>query len=522
MENLHRPEEERQGTISPDQAALNTLQNEKTEAAAANDDRQTAPKPEKKERAAVPKRGLPVVWSIVMLLVTFLICSAAVVLFLIRAGQAGTQITGAVLALAAGFGAFGVYAVLRIRAGITSLRKVLFICVLLLVAIVPMPVTMSISIGFMPLTLTVLLMALMANERIAVLSSIPTAAAAAVIAAALGEADSAPAALMLACMVSGVAAVLALNIRKTRSSTVIAAAAAGMAGTVAFLAVMTAGGEIFGEYWPALIWMIGSCIVSGILAVGLMPIFEAAFDIASDARLNELLNNNNPLLKRLMTEASGTYQHSLAVASLAEAAAEAIGANALLCRVCACYHDVGKLKDPRCFKENQRHDRNIHDELDPFESARIIIAHQQDGVELLKKNKFPGEVIEVVGEHHGDSVMVFFYDKAKRMAGEGAKVDINAFRYPSRKPSSKESAILMLADCCEAAVRSMNNPTMKDIANKVREVMTHKWDKRGSMLWDSPLTFVDIKRIEISFLKTFAALYHERVEYPDLEEIDVR
>ena len=127
-----------------------------------------------------------------------------------------------------------------------------------------------------------------------------------------------------------------------------------------------------------------------------------------------------------------------------------------------------------------------------------------------------------MGEHHGDSVMVFFYDKARKMAPEGTVVDENEFRYPSHKPSTKESAILMLADCCEAAVRSMNNPSMQEVAAKVREVITHKWDKQGSMLWDSPLTFVDIKAIEASFLKTFAALYHERVEYPDLERIDVR
>ena len=127
-----------------------------------------------------------------------------------------------------------------------------------------------------------------------------------------------------------------------------------------------------------------------------------------------------------------------------------------------------------------------------------------------------------MGEHHGDSVMVYFYDKAMRSAPEGQKPDVSLFRYPSHKPATKESAILMLADCCEAAVRSMTSPSMDDIKAKVIEVITHKWDKRDSMLWDSPLTFAEIKRIEQSFIKTFSALYHERVEYPALEEIDVR
>ena len=480
-------------------------------------------KKEKRDRYEhAPERRFPLVWSVVLLAFSYLLCAASLVFSLIRAGQAEGQIIGAALALLAGFAIAGFYSMLRLRDHMTSVRKALLVCVLLTVAIAPMPFTMSVNIGFIPLTLMVLLLALLVNERIAIVASVPVAVAAAVIAGALGEAESAPAAIMLASLASGVAAVLALNIRKTRSSTVIAAGAAGAAAVFAFSAVMLAGGEIFGEYWMTLLWLLGSCIVSGILAIGLMPVFETAFDVASDARLNELLNNNNPLLKRLMTEASGTYQHSLTVASLAEAAAETVGANALLCRVCACYHDVGKLASPRSFKENQRTDRNLHDELDPFESAKIILSHVKDGVDLLKKNKFPRDVIDIVAEHHGDSVMVYFYDKAKRMAGEGETVDINAFRYPSHKPTTKESAILMLADCCEAAVRSMNNPTMKDIANKVREVVTHKWDRRSSMLWDSPLTFVDIKRIEVSFLRTFAALYHERVEYPDLEEIDVR
>ena len=204
-----------------------------------------------------------------------------------------------------------------------------------------------------------------------------------------------------------------------------------------------------------------------------------------------------------------------------KAAAEQIGANALLCRVCACYHDVGKLRAPLYFKENQ-HGRNIHDELDPYESARSIIAHVKDGVTLLEKYKLPGEVVRIVSEHHGDSVMVYFYDKAKKLAPEGAKIDEKPFRYPQNKPSSKEAALLLLADCCEAAVRSMNNPTTEDVRNMITNVITHKWDKHDSMLWNSPLTFIDIKKIEKSFMKTFAALYHERIEYPDLEDIDVR
>lgn len=469
-----------------------------------------------------PVRKLPLAWALIILGLTFAAASAVFVLFFVNRGQAAQAAAGAVLVLLMGFGAFSVYGALRQKELLSTLRRTLFICVCLLAAVLPLPVTMGIDLGFMPFLLAILLLVLMSNEKVAMLAALPVACAAALTAGILGADDCSQTAAVLTVIVTSLTAVFALNIRKTRSSTVIAAALAGIAGVVTYCAVMLAGGQLYLSYWRTLLWILGSCIACGVLAVGLMPLFETVFDVASDARLNELLNNNNPLIRRLMTEAPGTYHHSLLVASLAEAAAEEVGANALLVRVAACYHDVGKLRSPLCFKENQKHDRNIHDELDPYESAKRIIAHQQDGVTLLEKHKLPRDVIRIVGEHHGDSVMVYFYDKAKRMAPEGTTVDEEAFRYPSHKPRSKESAILMLADCCEAAVRSMSNPTMQDIENKVREVITHKWDKRGSMLWDSPLTFTDIKAIEKSFIKTFAALNHERVEYPALEEIDVR
>ena len=467
------------------------------------------------------RKPLPLWLSIIMLAVTWMVTGVCMVTFLMALEQTKLQIVGANVTLFMSYAAFGLYVFLRKRDIITSFRHMLFICVCLLAAVLPLFITMRIDVGFMPFMLAVLLIALMSNERIAILSLLPVAAAAGIIARAIGAPDSAPAALIFAVMISGLAAVLSLNIGKTRSSTVIAAGLGGIVEVVCFASVMLTGGELFNNYWSSLLWLLGTSLVSGVLTVGFMPIFETAFDIASEARLNELLNNNNPLIKRLMTEAPGTYHHSLIVATLAEAAAEEIGANALLCRVCACYHDVGKLRAPLYFKENQ-HGRNIHDELDPYESARAITAHVTDGVTLLEKHKLPGDVIRIVSEHHGDSVVVFFYDKAKKMAPEGVEVDEKQFRYRANKPSSKESALLLLADCCEAAVRSMNNPTMKDIETRVRDVITHKWDKRDSMLWDSPLTFTDVKKVEKSFLNTFAALYHERIEYPDLEEIDVR
>ena len=459
--------------------------------------------------------------SILIMLAAYWISGAGLVVFMRNNWQPDINMLGALIALLMAFGAFGCYMMIRHKDLTSSLRQMLFVSVLLVVANILTLVTMSINVGFVPSLLSVLLIALMANEKAAMLSCIPISVIAGVAASIVDGNRSGPLAIVMALIISGLTAVYALNMRKTRSSTVVASFLAGITGVITYAAVMMASGEILMNYWENLLWLLGSCILCGILTVGLMPVFEALFDIASEARLNELLNNDNPLLKRLMTEAPGTYHHSLLVAALGEAAAQSIGANALLVRVSAYYHDVGKLRSPACFKENQ-HGYNIHDELDPYESAKRIIAHQQDGVTLLEKAKFPSDVTKTVGMHHGDSVMVFFYDKAKKAAPEGAEIDIAKFRYPSKKPNTKEAAILMLADCCEAAVRSMNNPTMDEIRAKVREVMTHKWDKRDSMLWESPLTFTEIKQIEESFLNTFAALHHERVEYPDLEEIDVR
>ena len=475
-----------------------------------------------KQRPRREEKPMRPVWGVVMLALTYLISAFWLGYNLWTQGVGPVRLTASVLVLLVFFAAFGAYIILRQRTIFTSYKRMIFLCVLVLIALLLIPVTEGIDHGFTPVLIAVLLIALMTNEKIAMLSSLPLSAMSALTLRNLNAGptyDSLVVAMTV--IIISLTAVYALNIRRTRSTVVVASGIAGLAGVVIYALLKLTQGVAFEYFWVDLIWLLGSCLACGVVTVGLMPVFETVFDIASEERLNELLNNDNPLLKRLMTEAPGTYHHSQLVASLAEAAAEEVGADPILIRVSSYYHDVGKLRCPACFKENQN-GRNMHDELDPYESAKRIIAHQQDGVTLLEKHKFPKEVIRIVGEHHGDSVMVYFYDKAVRSAPEGTVVDEKLFRYPSHKPSTKESAILMLADCCEAAVRSMNRPTMDDIKAKVDEVITHKWDKRDSMLWDSPLTFAEIKRIQESFIKTFSALYHERVEYPDLEEIDVR
>ena len=260
-------------------------------------------------------------------------------------------------------------------------------------------------------------------------------------------------------------------------------------------------------------WALGSDALSGVLCVGTLSIWENAFDIATTARLSELSNTNHPLLKQLMAEAPGTYHHSVMVATLAESAAQRIGADPDLARVGSYYHDVGKLRRPLYFMENQRGGENIHDALPAAQSAADIIAHQKDGVTLLVKHKLPSAIVQIAYEHHGNSLMTFFYHKAVQEAC-GKQVPQKAFRYPGARPSTKESAIVMLADSCEAAVRSLPpEATWEDVEEMIRRVIADK--TADGQLNLAPLTLAQITEIERSFIRTFSGMRHERIEYPD-------
>lgn len=309
---------------------------------------------------------------------------------------------------------------------------------------------------------------------------------------------------------TGVAAVFATKGITTRGAMFASSAVGGGMGGIAAAAIYMLRGAALGDILTAGGCVFFSGLFAGLLVIGSLTIWENLFDIATAARLNELLNTNNSLLKQLMYEAPGTYQHCLNVAALAEGAAEKIGANALLARVGATYHDVGKLRRPQYFKENQQGD-NIHDTLPPAESAAIIIAHQKDGAMILAKNKLPGAVIKIAAEHHGNSMMTYFYHKAS----ESGEVNPKNFRYPGNKPSTKEGAIVMLADCCEAAVRSLGDCTKEE-----RDAMVHKivWSKLlgdDNLLSEAPLTVADVSDIERSFIRTFGGLMHDRIEYPE-------
>jgi hypothetical protein len=252
-------------------------------------------------------------------------------------------------------------------------------------------------------------------------------------------------------------------------------------------------------------------LLSIVITIGTLPFWEATFNIITPLKLLELSNPNQPLLKRLLLEAPGTYHHSLMVGNLAEAATEAIGGNALLARVAAYYHDIGKLKRPYFFKENQFND-NPHDRMTANLSTLIITSHTKDGEELAKANKIPLVIREIIEQHHGTTLVAYFYHKAKK--GESVElVNPEDFRYEGPKPQTKEAAVVMLADCVEAAVRSMAERTEGKIEGMVRKIIKDKLDDGQLDMCD--LTLKDIDTIAKAFLKVLSGFFHERIKYPE-------
>ena len=312
----------------------------------------------------------------------------------------------------------------------------------------------------------------------------------------------------------------ALIIQKTDKRSHLIPAALGMAA-VDFVTTISLG-FFFGEgYSTELLFQGGIGAVTGLLsmivAVGSLPFWENMFEANTPLRLMELTNPNNELLRKLMIEAPGTYHHSLIVANLAETAVYDIDGNTALARAGAYYHDVGKLRYPQFFAENQS-GHNPHDELPPEKSAKIITGHTKGGLELAERYKLPPVVRDMIVEHHGNSLVKFFYFKALKLYG-AENVNEADYRYQGRIPSSRESAVVMLADTVEAAVRSMlgHGKTMEEAEAAVKNLMKDKLD--DGQLNNSGLTLNELETIRLAFLKVFHGMYHERVSYPEQKEI---
>ncbi|MDZ7579839.1 MAG: HDIG domain-containing protein [Deltaproteobacteria bacterium] len=253
-------------------------------------------------------------------------------------------------------------------------------------------------------------------------------------------------------------------------------------------------------------------IGSGIVAAGIIPLVEIAFDYTTDIKLLELANLDRPILRQLLMEAPGTYHHSVIVGSMVEAAASEIGANSLLAKVCGYYHDIGKIKKPLYFIENQHNGKNKHDKLAPSMSSLILVAHVKNGIEIAQRNRLGPAIIDTIQQHHGTSLITYFYDKAKQQKGEDA-VKIEDFRYPGPKPQTREVALVMLADVVEAASRTLANPTPSRIQGLVQNLINKVFS--DGQLDNCELTLKDLHKIAKSFNKILNAIHHHRIEYPE-------
>ena len=255
-----------------------------------------------------------------------------------------------------------------------------------------------------------------------------------------------------------------------------------------------------------------SGIGAGIITSGLSPLVEMLFGYTTDITLLELANLDRPILRRLMLEAPGTYHHSVIVGSLVEAAASEIGSNPLLAKVCGYYHDIGKINKPLYFIENQFNGQNRHNKLAPSMSSLILISHVKDGVEIAKKHKLGQPIIDMIRQHHGTSLIGFFYEKAKQLRGK-ENVKIEDFRYPGPKPQSIEAALVMLADVVEASSRTLEDPTPSRVQGHVQNLINKVFS--DGQLDNCELTLKDLHNIAKSFIKILTGIYHHRIEYPD-------
>jgi len=320
----------------------------------------------------------------------------------------------------------------------------------------------------------------------------------------------------LIALVSGAAASTVLHNAQNRMSLIKAGLLIAAANSIAIIVVLLIRQAALYEYPAMIFWAALNGIGCGMLTIGCLPPLEHALNAVTSFRLMELSDLNAPILRKLFTAASGTYSHSLMVANLAEQACQDIGANPLLARVGAYYHDIGKIDNPDYFVENQT-DHNRHDEINPRLSATIIRSHVKLGVEKAHSLGLPKDVIAIIAEHHGNSLISFFYNKAVE---QEENVNMEDFTYPGSPPRSKESAAVMLADITEAAVRTLIKPTAGKIDKFIQQLFEAKIDH--GQLAQSDLSFRELEIIKKAFVKVLVGYYHSRIEYPKQKEEEAK
>jgi len=321
--------------------------------------------------------------------------------------------------------------------------------------------------------------------------------------------------VVLVAVISSLAGIFSLERLTQRADLIKSSVYISLAAAFTVLTLALIQGKSVNILLLGILMAFGNGVLSAILAIGILPFLESAFGIATTVRLLELSNPNRPLLKALLTQAPGTYHHSVMVGNLAEAAAQAIGADTFLVRAGAYYHDIGKIKRPYFFAENQFSAENPHDRLAPSLSTLIVTSHIKDGLEMGKKEGLPPELLSFIAQHHGTSKVSFFYQKALD-ANPGESLPESDFRYEGPKPQTKEAAIVMLADAVEAGARSLTKPTPQRLESFVRKIIKEKME--DGQLDNSNLTLKELDVIADVFVRILTGIYHPRIEYPQNEE----
>ena len=384
-------------------------------------------------------------------------------------------------------------------------KKLILICLLNVIYLILASGTKYLSPYLIPMVCTPLLQSMLINHRISlVLGSYNV-----ILLGALVEFD--PQVILLG-FISTILGATVLRKMQQRNDIIYATLGiGGLCGALNFLIGMMVSINVQEVIINSLLTVVG-VLISGVLTIGILPFLENTFDVVTTLKLLELSNPNSPLLRKLLMESPGTYHHSMLVANLAEMAAEEIGANPVVTRIGAYYHDVGKTARPYFFKENQIGNENPHDKITAALSARIIISHVKDGVDLSKEYKLPKIIQDIIAEHHGTTFVKYFYITEKNNSDDPDSINEDDYKYPGPIPSTKESGIIMLADSVEAAVRSITDPTSEKIEQMVSNIIDGKI--KDKQLNNCDLTFKDLDKIKKCFLKALKGIYHQRIEYP--------
>lgn len=393
----------------------------------------------------------------------------------------------------------------------SGIRNVLLLAFLILVltAVAAVIGARDWPVALIPIALPALVVAVLWDGRMALILSLVLSVLLA------GQAPFVGMSVLFMCVMAGAAASMSVRVVRSRAQTWMFIAVIALAYAAAAITLGLLRQHAWTEIGTSILWGIASSVVSALVAMGTLPLFEAFTRLTTPQTLLELGDLNRPLLQRLRKEAPGTFAHSISVAGIAEGAARAIDADALLTRVGTYYHDIGKITKPQYFIENQHQSRNPHDRLKPSTSASIVRNHVLEGLRLADENRLPQVIRAFIAEHHGTQTISFFLEQAKQ-ANPDAELEPAAFAYPGPRPQSKETAILMLADSVESAARVLQDPTPERIRDLVDRIVGAKID--AGQLEDTPLTFRDLRLIKQEFVSVLSGMFHQRIDYPPKTE----